>query len=453
MTSTRFAYVALSALFFLSISCSAHRAVLLDTSQPLDNGFVQHVIRVSDGATLQVYGNPLLFSPGARDAPLLLIVSGSGCGSLFARQEDGGLAAGFPGFFLRAAGEDYAVAVLEKRGVDLGAVPEVRAGVPVCSLEYHEHAGFESRVSDHLSFLRLARRHHGRIVVVGHSEGAGIAAGVAANAPYVDALGYLSAGGPTQAFDFLLLARRLLREQGADPAGVEAAVDGLFVEFARVFENPGCHESHLFGHPYSRWYSYFTNPDLDSLLEVSAPIFVGIGSSDMSVPIESADFIAAEFLRRGKTNLTYRRYAGLDHSFRACDQGDPDCDPETANRMGAVVAEFLQWVEDGTGPVGAAPTLADLLRRADATVVVTDPSVLGDAIARTPQRRRLNACRAGDEQRPAEQSARSVEREQRRRADDHLTPERDGFVQERDEERRDQCGDEARDARVGAVCR
>jgi len=46
------------------------------------------------------------------------------------------------------------------------------------------------------------------------------------------------------------------------------------------------------------------------------PIFMVHGTRDASVPVESADAIAAEFRRLGKRNLVYRRLDGLDHGWR-----------------------------------------------------------------------------------------------------------------------------------------
>jgi hypothetical protein len=39
------------------------------------------------------------------------------------------------------------------------------------------------------------------------------------------------------------------------------------------------------------------------------------GSADRSTPILEADYIKLEFLRLGKTNLTYQVLPGVDHSL------------------------------------------------------------------------------------------------------------------------------------------
>ncbi|MBW2735016.1 MAG: prolyl oligopeptidase family serine peptidase, partial [Deltaproteobacteria bacterium] len=160
--------------------------------------------------------------------------------------------------------------------------------------------------------------------MLGFSEGTDVAAVVAASSKGVDRLGFMSGGGPTQAFDFFVMIRKQLR--GKDPAMVEVAITQLQQKLQDVFTDPTSHTKMLFGHPYSRWAAYFRRPPIESLVKVSVPIFVAHGSADQSVPIESADFIAAEFIRLGKKNLTYRRYPGLDHSFYSCSRRDKDCD-------------------------------------------------------------------------------------------------------------------------------
>lgn len=51
--------------------------------------------------------------------------------------------------------------------------------------------------------------------------------------------------------------------------------------------------------------------------QINIPIFVGIGSGDESVPVESARFLESKFSEQGKHNLIVKVYPGADHRLNA----------------------------------------------------------------------------------------------------------------------------------------
>ena len=313
----------------------------LEQKKQLDNGFTHYTIARRDSSSLNLYGANLSSTKGS-ERPILVVVSGSGCGSLFKPGSNGKLRSGLPGLFRQAASGKYAIASIEKRGVALG--DRVRGTGDKCTAEYHRYAGLVSRVEDHIVAIDALSKIHKPIIVVGHSEGTDVAAAIAVKNPQVARLGFLAGGGPTQIYDFLIMARNRMRDKA--PRDRERAISGLLSQLRDVFTDPSSHKKMLFGHPYSRWFSYFSRAPIDSLLKLSIPIFVAHGTEDVSVPIESADFIAAEFMRRGKSNLTYRRYPGLDHSFLACKPGQPWCHRVAANRFSDVASDFLAWIDN-----------------------------------------------------------------------------------------------------------
>ena len=62
-----------------------------------------------------------------------------------------------------------------------------------------------------------------------------------------------------------------------------------------------------------RWASFTRDIPLDHLVELDVPILVLSGTTDRNQPILQADYTMLEFLRRGKTNLTYEVLPGVDH--------------------------------------------------------------------------------------------------------------------------------------------
>ena len=52
---------------------------------------------------------------------------------------------------------------------------------------------------------------------------------------------------------------------------------------------------------------------LPDFLKLNIPILLGIGERDVSVPVESAQYLETKFKEAGKGNLTLRVYPGADH--------------------------------------------------------------------------------------------------------------------------------------------
>jgi pimeloyl-ACP methyl ester carboxylesterase len=88
------------------------------------------------------------------------------------------------------------------------------------------------------------------------------------------------------------------------------------------------------------WNAIADYDPLDTLIKVSAPLYLAHGTADTNCPIESADKLAAKFKQLGKTNLLFKRYECFDHSFN--DQSGDNYFKEVLN-VGLVWAEqFLR---------------------------------------------------------------------------------------------------------------
>jgi fermentation-respiration switch protein FrsA (DUF1100 family) len=67
------------------------------------------------------------------------------------------------------------------------------------------------------------------------------------------------------------------------------------------------------------WASYLQYDPLPEMLQVQIPIYMIHGALDPKIPVESADAVKAAFDEAGKYNLTYVRYADLEHSLKGRD--------------------------------------------------------------------------------------------------------------------------------------
>jgi pimeloyl-ACP methyl ester carboxylesterase len=226
---------------------------------------------------------------------------------------------------------DAPVFLVERRGIEPKGVDAAAA---------RRFATKSVRVADALASIRqqLAAFPAGTpVLVVGESEGADVAAAVARAEPRVTHLLLLGGGGGmSQAQELELLASR-------DPGALGLrSTQELEQAFAAIRANPDSGQEWL-GLPYRRWSSFLWSPLGEDLLASQAHVFVAHGARDTSVPVESARALRGLYAASGRTELTFREYPELDHSFR-----------DASGRFGLplIEVEFVPWLRE-QGIIGA----------------------------------------------------------------------------------------------------
>jgi predicted esterase len=316
-------------------------ALRLAAGPPRDmaNGFFLHTARRPDGSDAFLYSNRGSLADGP-PRPALVFVPGSGRLSVFPASPAGTGSELIPQALRSACGERFTLLVLEKRGVV--PWPGDPREPPHAGRDYDAHATREARIQEQLSLLEALPEWGAAdpraLVLLGFSEGADVAAAVARRAPASPkALGFFAGGGPTQMFDLVLLARAAAH--GLSPAAAEARVQALIDAFRGVLDGTAPPDQPFLGHLPGRWESYFRAPPLEELVQLDLPIYMAHGGADTAVPISCADFLEIEFLRRGKRNLAFRRYPGLDHRFGHQEGG------ANVSRMPGVMTDFAAWLD------------------------------------------------------------------------------------------------------------
>ncbi|HBE74102.1 MAG TPA: hypothetical protein DDW31_08490 [candidate division Zixibacteria bacterium] len=200
-------------------------------------------------------------------------------------------------------------------------------GVPFvseCELEVNEQyrdaadlgtlAELNSDAIDFLYDQEWARQ--GKLVVCGASAGADIAAKVAVLNRKTTHLACFAGCGLTQMHCFITEVRNKVRTRMLDEAAGEKKISDLTNAFTDIFAHQESRVKHWGGHTYKLWHSFFNEPPVDNLLKLEIPIYYAKGTEDVNSGIESTDIIPLEFLKRKKTNLTYKVWWGCDHYYR-----------------------------------------------------------------------------------------------------------------------------------------
>lgn len=304
----------------------------------LPKGFRQFEILRSDGSKQAAF---LADKSLEKKLPLMIFVDGSGAHSQFF-YENGKRGYGLYGALANRAADQYHVATPEKRGVKFGEMGSVGAAENA-SKEYAAHATLEDRVAEiRLLIDELIKQpavDKRKVLVFGQSEGADVAAAVAAEDPRVTHLAFLAGGGPTQLFDLIVLRRKEMTKEGATPEAIEDSVRELEKDYREMFADPDNEEKLFMGHAYKRWTSFCSRPPIDSLVRTKAKIFAGHGSEDKAVPIEAFDLLVVDLIRAGKKDVTVRRYPGRDHGL-----APPGTNSNSAP-LKDIFDEILKWAE------------------------------------------------------------------------------------------------------------
>jgi dipeptidyl aminopeptidase/acylaminoacyl peptidase len=276
--------------------------------------------------------------------PLAVYVQGSGCQSVF-RKRDERIAGDFQFVLNQAAGERARVLVVEKPGVnflDEARRPGAADGASRVFLEEHTLPRWAEAVA---AATRAARALGDvdplRTLVIGHSEGAIVAARVAALDPAVTHVACLSGSGPSQLFDFIELARA--GKMGNPAQAPDARARAILESWAAVHADPDSIDKFMCGHPYRRMASFLAASTTDDLLRCQARVYLAHGTNDDKVPVASFDVLYAELLARGR-DVSAERIEGADHGLRRDGQSGAEGMRDVTGR---VLAWFLGPVRPG----------------------------------------------------------------------------------------------------------
>ncbi len=286
-----------------------------------------------------------------RPLPLVLWIQGSGCDSLFTRSPDGRVGGGLQNLVLKEARGRCRVMVVEKPGVkflDTSARPGSCEG---CTDEFkYEYAADRWAVALEASLRHALTRpdiDRARVLAAGHSEGASMAAKVAADVPEITHVACLAGAGTTQLFDMAQIARREY-QPGEDEAAREARVEEVYAQAAAIAAEPDSVEKSAWGHPYRRWSSFFRLSPVEELKKSRARVYLAYGTADRSVPVESNDLARAELFAAGR-DVTCERVVGADHGFGTGSSGGAGAE---ASELGAILGRVVTWFLTDSRPPG-----------------------------------------------------------------------------------------------------
>ena len=294
-------------------------------------------LALEDGA-----GSPVRYvlSKPAHKAPLILMVQGSGCVPNFMGLGTPEPKATIPGWMQLAKGGRYAVMAVDKPYQSDAPQQGPWGSALGCGDGFIQHFSYDTWLASLTRALRHALSRPEvdarRVLVIGTSEGAQMAAGLARAFPEVQDVALVSGGGPTQLFDFAAA----IHASGDSDDDKLKRLRELDATFDAIRADPGSTTKFFMGHPYLRWSSFFAHSEAGELAQSRARVYLVNGMRDSSVPMLSAELLHAELRAQGR-DVSFRRLPRVGHSL--VEDSLPLEDKRTAQK--AEYDAILAWFE------------------------------------------------------------------------------------------------------------
>lgn len=231
--------------------------------------------------------------------------------------------------------EDYAYVVIAKHGYTFY---QERNEIPK---NYWKKKTLEfraNRVDKVIKHIKKELFQPKNVVAVGISQGCDVVAKLGTFNKDLTHIGFWASGGHNQLTDFITMARKDVYRGKITEDRATVIVDSLLTQFDKMYKDPS---------PNKFWdensylsYVSFSEPPIQNLLKIDIPLHVAIGTADENVPVESAYIIPIEFMKYGKTNLTFRHYKNYDHGFIEVLPNGKEID-----RFDEVTKEFFEWIQ------------------------------------------------------------------------------------------------------------
>ena len=210
----------------------------------------------------------------------------------------------------------------------------------IFSKEYIESDYLENYVNRAHAVLNYLKKQNWvdseKLVVAGHSQGTKVATKIAVKNTDVTHIG-LFAANPFGRIDQYVREARLDAQLGEISWKKADSLMNDTYEFYKQVNN----EDSIKSNPSLKAWKTFSETYYDDWLSLDIPIYLAYGTEDRTSDL--CDIVPLFFIKRGKDNLTLKRYFGLEHNFfELKENGRANHEKGHWNE---VMEEFIKWTE------------------------------------------------------------------------------------------------------------
>jgi pimeloyl-ACP methyl ester carboxylesterase len=197
---------------------------------------------------------------------------------------------------------------------------------------------YVNRANEVLDFLHQQNWvDHEKLVVAGHSQGTKVATKIAVQNKSVSHLGLFSAN-PFGRIDQYIREARLNAQLGNITWNQADSLMNSYYDFYAQINN----EDSIKSDPSLKAWKSFTETYYDDWLSLEIPIYLAYGTEDRSADL--CDIVPLFFIEQDKSNLTFKRYLGLEHNFfELAENGRANHEKPHWNE---VMQAFCNWITE-----------------------------------------------------------------------------------------------------------
>lgn len=179
---------------------------------------------------------------------------------------------------------------------------------------------------------------HKEIHLIGHSQGAKVAAVVASEDPDIATVSLLGFNPHGRFEEMIRRERKKLINGEIDSKDFLQQLRNYYEIWEKIHRDPESTDL-IWSDPNKTWTS-FSRDYVPYLLKMEQPLFVGYGTEDLIAA--TCDLLPLAFISSGKENLTLRPYADLEHNFFEVVDGQVLYDK---GHWDEVLEDLLEWIE------------------------------------------------------------------------------------------------------------
>ena len=313
----------LTAIMILCLSLvSAVKVMAVDKLAP-----VPYALTRFDGSEIHYY---LDRRGSTKPHPVLILIQGSDCNSVLNNPR-------IP--LIAEVAPSAAVLLVEKYAI----TPDLPFNRDIsrtdCPAAYRQNNVPEQRVMDYERVVAELRHSaaswwNREIFIIGGSEGAEIALEVAAITPETSRLIVFGFGSRHFQDDVLQSIRYDSKMAALDESATEEQIAKMQEVFKAALSDRSSNEI-ISGYSHAYWASMLSMDQLAMFRAVNIPVLAIQGADDHNVSVEGARALMSQLKMRGRTNLEYKEYPGLDHAF---------ADREGASHWDRVIDDMSMWL-------------------------------------------------------------------------------------------------------------
>ncbi|QNF34418.1 hypothetical protein HUW51_17435 [Adhaeribacter swui] len=176
-----------------------------------------------------------------------------------------------------------------------------------------------------------------KIVAYGYSEGGQVVPTLAVEDKRITHIAAVVGSGLNQFYDGIIGWRIKAAKGEITHQQAQDSINVGLKNIAAVYKYPTATDKQIGGHSYQRWASFCSVVPFEQLRKLTIPIYMVAATADTSSPIYGLDYVPLEFIRLGKTNLTYDPCIGCNHYLASTDnnqQASPN-----------YLQKILDWVD------------------------------------------------------------------------------------------------------------